>query len=257
MILFADVDGTLIDEQGALFPGVRSCIDDLSRNGWRVVLCSARPPWSLTRVGDMLGPSVVGVCALQGACIGHRTASGWVFSYIHWLTTAQVAELGDILGKAQIWAYDEESWFTYAMSDLTARESRLVGRLPTLLAIEDEPRPALKVLGLDANDQQRQLIASIPGLLSSTSNARYLECVSIKVGRDKGLTAYLSSCREIPARIVAIGDGLNDIGLLTAAGESFTFKDAPTLVRRVAGSLLSSDRSIAFGHLSSVLCASA
>lgn len=63
------------------------------------------------------------------------------------------------------------------------------------------------------------------------------------VGTDKfSAVRYLAQGRRIPAsRIVAIGDDINDIPMLTGAGLGLAMPDAPESVRRVADGLVEPD----------------
>ena len=75
--LVADVDGTLVDGDGAIFAGVLELMH-LRESGLRIVLCSARPLRSLAAFSGQIG-GVDLISASQGAVLAQPTHKpvGW------------------------------------------------------------------------------------------------------------------------------------------------------------------------------------
>jgi hydroxymethylpyrimidine pyrophosphatase-like HAD family hydrolase len=88
----------------------------------------------------------------------------------------------------------------------------------------------------------------VPGARAAVSKPFYLEIVADTVDADKGI-ARIRAAHPGAVRVVAFGDGPNDVGMLSAADVALTFADAPPEVRAVATTVLPAERPAAYDAL--------
>ena len=90
---------------------------------------------------------------------------------------------------------------------------------------------------------------TIHAILAPNYGVYFLEAFAI--GTDKfSAVRYITQSRRIPAsRVVAIGDDINDIPMLTGAGLGLAMPDAPESVRLAAGGVVEPDLAGCLGRL--------
>src|SRR6185369_15684834 len=100
-----------------------------------------------------------------------------------------------------------------------------------------------------------ELKSSLLPIECSTSQPRYIEVVSNEVQSDKGASFLrdIGGCGAEITRVIAIGDGMNDLGMFAQADLSITFEDASSSVRAAADVVLPSNRSLALEQVSKLL----
>jgi hydroxymethylpyrimidine pyrophosphatase-like HAD family hydrolase len=250
-LIVADVDGTLVDGAGVPYAGALEFAARVQRAGGALALASARPPWSVARIAAWLGSSVTALVGFQGA-IGQRRDGGsrWCTLWSTPLHDEVVCGLDRRLDPALArWWYTADRWTISRVDDAARSEAAIVDAAWD--AIETRPPTAavLKLLAVgDPELVTRAAEVTIPGAASAISKPVYLEIVSDAVDRDKGLARLRAGLDGI-RRTVALGDGPNDMGMLTAADLGCTFGDAPEDVRAVATVVLSPDRPTGYEEL--------
>ena len=212
--------------------------------GVRFVLVTSRPPIAIETLLDtlgLIGPDEQGAhpfVASQGALVGAYTRSG-VLRIRHQrsmpveLAQEVVATLP--AGLAVNW-YAGARWLVTSVDPLVAREAGIVGCQPDLADLQTETVGPDKLLALAPSDRTALLDAvAVPaGLASVRSTATHLEIT--REGVDKG-AALLELCGELgidPAEVAAIGDGSNDLAMLTAVGTAVAMGNAVPAVREIA-----------------------
>lgn len=250
-LVVADVDGTLVDHRGIPYPGLTALTDLAARPGFELALASARPPWSLEQLAARLGPMVTGVSGFQGAIVQAADGpGGWRRLRTLPLAPQAVTALDDTLDRRlSRWWYTPREWYV-SRDDAAARdEARVVGR--PWSGVRDRPPdddPVLKVMAVGDPDLVAAASPAHPGVRSAVSKPIYLEIVNAEIDPDKGIAALRAGRPDI-ARVIAVGDGANDIGMLRAADRGFTFADAPAALRHVATTVLPAARDRAFAQL--------
>ena len=247
-LVVADVDGTLVDARGALFGGVSALVEAITRGSASIALASARPPRSLRALAAGLGSSVRVLSACQGALVETRDPdpdrlkemSDWHLVRALSIQPLVVAALSAQLSERWApWWYTADGWYVGRDDAAAQTEAEIIGFSWT--AMEDGPpqAPVLKVLVVDdeAGDEVRAVVDALPGVQTVVSKPAYNEILSAEVSPDKGLDIIRASNPDVE-QIIAIGDGVNDIGMLLAADVSYTFSDAPAEVREVATEVL-------------------
>lgn len=256
VLLACDLDGTVLDQQGQLVPGVREFIRGLSA-AVCVALCSARPPRSVQRVAMELG-RVAHASALQGAVI-QACSPGPV---CQWRTQIEVAiepdalrEVTEYVAPRPTWWYSCREWLVDSVSAAAQLEASIIGYSWDGLLREAPQHEACKLLAIEP-DRARELIEEVDALglpvRCYESKPGYVEVVSAAVAPDKGVEALrglVDGRGQAVGRVFAIGDGLNDLGMLSAADTAFTFADADPALLGVADVVLPADRSAALCEL--------
>lgn len=228
-LLFAiDVDGTLLTSRHEVTHAVVEAVRTVRARGAEVLLTTSRPPRALWPILEVLGLTApAAFIGSQGAITGSYTADG----RLHVIEQHPVArELGWAAAQAALRAglavnwFSGEDWFVSHLDDEVRREARIVGFDPTVTDLSTVPAGPDKLLVIAPGDQPERMsavrAALSPELRAQTSNPTYLEITRADVDKATALVEY---CRRqaIPASsVVAIGDGMNDLGMLAFAGTS-------------------------------------
>jgi Cof subfamily protein (haloacid dehalogenase superfamily) len=99
--------------------------------------------------------------------------------------------------------------------------------------------PSAKLLIIDDPARIPAIQAEMQELLGSAVNAapshpQFLEMVTAGVSKGKALAAVAASLGVARDEVMAVGDGMNDVPMLTWAGTSFAMGHAPEALRKVA-----------------------
>lgn len=258
MWLCLDVDGTIVNRDGSVVAAAEDLIRRQRAVGWRVALCSARPMKSLMALGALVG-GVDHVSGLGGAVVVD-VAKGLGSTIIEPsiprpLRMAVVEQMGRS-EQLSLWAFTSDRWLVSAVDARVEREAIITGLRPelTLLSnfvIEDvmkfvvpEMEPALLACWKSAS--------SLQSLQICYSTDLQVEVMPAGVG-DKGVRLFTPPPPRGSDVVVAVGDGLNDLGMLEAADVAVTFEDAASLLRSRASIVLPRDRQQAFHLLPGLL----
>jgi len=265
-LLLADVDGTLVDAAGQLWPETYGIVSAAEASDWTVALCSARPAWSICSLADRLGSGVQYAVSFQGAMVSSRVVFSGIESPDNWKTIRRcvldsgVAESIEMLIRPEdsLWCYTETDWRIRSVNEAAELESKVVGATWTAVGSNRNHDPLLKIL-IVRPEQPEVLLAELTSaslpIVCSISQPGYIEVVSDAVDGDKGASVLreLERCSESFPRTVAIGDGRNDLGMFSAADIAITFDNASSDVRAAADVILSADRPTALRELSKLL----
>jgi len=225
-MLLLDVDGTLVDPSGVLYPGAQY-LAKVGRRAGKIALCSARPIASLELVGKLLGGADI-LVGLQGAIACRGTCPPYL-----WAQPLKRDELAIVRALTQslpleLWLYDEREWFCDSLSSAVDLEVLTIGISP--IAGRNAPRSAYKLAVVDRSsaaaarlDELRLELAQ-QGIRCSRTHTHMLEVVASAVGPDKGISRLRLALGKEMTRFVAVGDGENDIGMLQAADLAFGFR---------------------------------
>jgi Cof subfamily protein (haloacid dehalogenase superfamily) len=226
-LIALDLDDTLLDGELRVSRANREAISFALSRGVKVVLASGRNIFSMKRYAEELGlggPDGLIICT-NGAEIV-RTATGECLyrnALSPGLCRDAVAAVEEFGLPWQV--YEEGRIFVSKRNDWTDLDSKLTGQ-PNTLITDPEPffrRGQLKFVcpGLpgSVSDAVLALKNRFPGQISVfTSKPYFLEILDIK--SDKGLALErLAAILEIPREaVMAIGDAMNDVGMVRWAG---------------------------------------
>lgn len=244
-----DVDGTLLNPGHKLSPAVVAAVGRLRADGVLVVLASSRPPVALQATVTRLGLVGSPVVACQGAVQGSFTGEGRfdvVVSVPLSATDAHtVTELGRSVGVAANW-YVGDHWFVETMDDGVAREARITQCSPTIVPrLDSSLGDPLKVLFTATRESAPRLDdirAQVPGHLDATCpDPLYLDVIAAGVDKWAALVETFQRLDVPLHQTVAIGDGENDLGMITGAGFGIAMGQASQRVRDAADHVTSSN----------------
>jgi Cof subfamily protein (haloacid dehalogenase superfamily) len=248
--LFAiDVDGTLLDGAHRLRTEVKEAVNRLAASGCQVALATARGPQAVVEIVQQFdfGPSLI---CFSGGWIGELDATSMRPKNVR-LDRRLAADLaGSILNEAikqgvEPNVFTPESWRVRKLTDEIEEETRIVNLQPLvsedLLAGESEPSKIMLISGLDiANTALPHIEGSIQSLRFVTfptitySKRNYLEILPGGVNKAKAVAALSEFLSVDPSEVAAIGDGLNDLEMLSEAGFAIAMGNASDKVKAAA-----------------------
>jgi hydroxymethylpyrimidine pyrophosphatase-like HAD family hydrolase len=242
-LLACDLDGTLLDAEGAPAPGVVEVLGDLRAVGAPLAMCTGRPLFSARRAAERLEADPVAYVCYHGALVVDP-ASGRRLRHLPLPPAEATALAAEALDRGLgVTVYDIDEPRELAR---TAREAHpgaerprgpvpredLVGPLVTRLVLHGDPEVAARLLP-DLAGRWRgslRLEPIRPGLIGV-----------FHAHTDKGDAVRLIATHlGVPlARIVACGDSEADESLLRVAGVRVAVGDAPQALRRLTETVVS------------------
>ena len=241
-LLACDIDGTLLDEAGALRVEVRQAIAMIRASGVHVVLATGRSPW--TGVGPIAaelglsGPQIT----MQGALISDvhtgdamRVAALSPDVYAHALRFARHHELEPIVslidGHRAGRAAGRDAWGELPVESATFR------RVTDLATVAAE-QPMRVYLPIEA-DRFRSLLAAAIDWAGGRASVVWSDGIGLEFlapGTHKGAAvAWLAAQHGLTLDdVAAVGDQANDREMLTMAGRSAAMGGAPAEIAACA-----------------------
>ena len=245
-LVATDLDGTLLDAGGELPQTVFPVIEELQKRQKRFTLVSGRPIIFMQYIAKALRVETAMV-AFNGAALflGDTIIASAPFSMAPLRPTLEEA---DRLGATVIY-YTAWEAFAFRKTDWVKRAEQTIRRYTIAVPTEDEWRELeiLKIAILYHHDEQ--IHQAIDSLLDAHDDsfsinrygARLCEIMRRGVDKAYGLRE-LAAHLDIPlARILAIGDDVNDVTMLQEAGIGVAVNNAPEEVKAVADHVTSAN----------------
>lgn len=238
-----DVDGTLLDSDHRVADAVKDALHDLVANDVFVILATARGPKILAPVLRLLPISPLLVC-FSGAWIGEIDRESLptkeILNRRHSMAVARfiVAKALELNVEPNVFTVD--TWRVRKMTREIMHESQIAECSPViapdLLLDGDEPNKILLMTPEEESNLPLQTIVESIRTMSSAafSKANYLEIVPFGVHKSEALRHLTAILGLDLSQVAAIGDGLNDIEMLTEAGLGIAMGNAPEAVKSVA-----------------------
>ncbi len=239
-LLISDVDGTLLTPDKRLAAGTISAVERLRAAGIRFTIISGRSADGLPPLISALGISEP-VGAFNGAQIVWPNLSTLEY---HTLPPPAARQAMGLLRQAgvDVWLHDFSHWY---VSDLAgafvARESATVGHGPHgVWSGAAPPADLIKITGV--SDEPAKLIAceaalqsALGGELSaSRSQPHYLDITQFGADKGHGLRRLAAIMGIELRQTAAIGDGFNDMPMLSAAGVPLAMGNGAAELRKIA-----------------------
>jgi len=247
--LFAvDVDGTLLDGAHRLRTEVKEAVNRLAASGCRVVLATARGPQAVVEIVQQFDfvPSLI---CFSGGWIGELGSTSMPTN-VRFDRRLAADFARSILNEAinqgvEPNVFTPESWRVRKLTDEITEEIRIVNLQPLvsdeLLAGEIEPSKIMLISRLDQADialpSIEKAIQSLSTVAFSTitySKRNYLEILPGGVNKAKAVAALSQSLGVDLSEVAAIGDGLNDLEMLSEAGFAIAMGNASDRVKAEA-----------------------
>jgi hypothetical protein len=250
-LIALDVDGTLLTSRHAMGGATVAEIARVRALGVVVLLASSRATPAMTAVAAAagLGPGDPFV-ACQGAVTAVLRPPGSPEGPVRFrqrrsippVTAQAVAALVDDAGLAGNW-FTGMHWYVSRVDAAVRREAGIVGVEPTVadLAALTEPPDKLLVMAADA-ERLESVAAALPDTVTGqVSNPTYLEITTVGVDKRTAVQRVARDLGLAPAQVMAMGDGPNDVGMLTWAGVAVAPSNARPDVLAVADTVVGSN----------------
>ena len=233
-LLMLDIDGTLVPEDKVVPPGVVTAIHAAQAHGIRVCLATGRQWTSARRFVDIVqaDPPVI---AYNGALVYDFQSDRTL-----WIRRLSLEEALRVLPVLR--QFPETSPLVFVHNKVFAerltpfvelygrRDARPVEIVPDLEQLLSEPPMKFLIVG-DPPDLERlsHALAALPGppINQVKSQREYLEI--LPPGIDKGVALReLAKAIDVPlARIIAVGDNMNDLTMIQTAGWGVAVEGGP------------------------------
>jgi hypothetical protein len=250
-LMAIDVDGTLLDGSHRLRTEVKEAVNRLAASGCAVALATARGPQAVVEIVQKFdfAPSLI---CFSGGWIGElESTSGLPVNVrLDRRLPADIARL--ILDQAinqgvEPNVFTPETWRVRKLTDEIVEETRIVNLQPMvseeLLVDEVEPSKIMLISRFDAADGALPPIErSIQSISTVTfSKPNYLEILPIGVNKAKAVATLSRFLGVDLSEVAAIGDGLNDVEMLSEVGFAIAMGNASDRVKAAADLVVGSN----------------
>ena len=250
-LMAIDVDGTLLDGSHRLRADVRDAVNRLAASGCAVALATARGPQAVVDIVRQFdfAPSLI---CFSGGWIGEldSTSLRLVSVRLDRRLPADIAR--SIVSQAinqgvEPNVFTPETWRVRKLTDEIVEETRIVNLQPLvsdeLLADDVEPSKIMLISRLEVADEALPPIErSIQPISTVTFSKRnYLEILPVGVNKAKAVAALAQFLGVDLSEVAAIGDGLNDLEMLSEAGFAIAMGNASDRVKAAADLIVGSN----------------
>lgn len=214
-----DVDGTL-RHRGTWNPGALDLLAELNRRDLKVALCSGRAPGSMMSLAAKL-PEVSFLGCSSGSTVWYRSGDDWRLLAHRPL---EVEVVNQALGFAdeygiEVWAYNERDWLVTDDSRTIADELTFIEDTPHLAELQDRADLGKILLHFSNPEQLARIkeLDDIPGAAVVVSASGFADLVPEMSTQSKGCDYIMAYLRLTWENVFAMGDGENDLGMLSRA----------------------------------------
>lgn len=244
MIISLDLDGTLTNSEKKVTPRTRQALLDAEANGAVLVLASGRPTYGIAPVAE---------------CLEMEKRGGYILSYnggqiVDWKSKeliyakhlpAQVIPVLHQYARQHHYAllgYAGRDIVTEMPDDEYVHEESRINNMAIrgvdnlLEAIEPQPTKLLMTGHPDDMVRAEAELADVVGndMEVFRSAPFFLELVPKGIDKAQSLMRLLSLIGQLPADMIAFGDGYNDLSMLRLAGIGVAMANAAPEVRAEA-----------------------
>lgn len=248
-LISLDLDGTALNPEGRLSPGVKEAVARARAAGLRVIFNTGRPaPEAFDFIREAQADTLVSTLggAAVADCASGKTLRRWDVAEPWGRRAVEICLSRNV--KLMIFAGDEilvkpdykallEKIYPYP----AFHEAAVVTEDP--LAYMEERRLPLTKIHADGRPEDFPLeeLAAVPGLTLTSSNPHDFEVVGEGVDKGRSL-AYVAALYGVPLeQCAAVGDSDNDLAALRAAGLSVAMGNAPQNVKAAAARIAPSN----------------
>ncbi|PWT85694.1 MAG: hypothetical protein C5B58_02625 [Acidobacteria bacterium] len=255
--LFAiDVDGTLLDRAHRLRSEVKEAVNRLASSGVKVVLATARSPQAVVEIVKQFdfAPSLI---CFSGGWIGELDTESRHPANVR-LDLRLPADIARSIVSLAINqgvepnVFTPDGWRVRKLTDEITEEIAIVNLQPVvsdeLLAGDIEPSKIMLISRLDIADTAlpsiERSIRSLSAVAVSTitySKRNYLEILPVGVNKAKAIAALSQFLGVELSEVAAVGDGLNDLEMLSEAGFAIAMGNASDRLKTAADLVVGSN----------------
>lgn len=236
-----DVDGTLVGKDVQIPERTKAAIGRAREQGVAFAIVTGRMYQSSARYARELGLEGMPLVAYNGAMV-REYPSGRLLSYepVPVETCRALAAYCEAHGY-HLQAYVNDELYVPDLGPRTQEYLAIAGvkahPVGSLFLWLQEP--SAKLLMIDDPARIPAIQAEVKDLLGLTvsaapSHPQFLEIVTAGVSKGKALAAVAESLGVARDEVMAVGDGMNDMAMLSWAGTSFAMAHAPEVLRKAA-----------------------
>ena len=245
-LLVLDIDGTLVGKDTTVSPENKRALQQAVAKGLTVTLCTGRAPRGAMRVLNQLALDGFHTF-FDGALVINPETERVVYTQalenemlskaVHWASDHKL-EL-DLYSATQYFA-EQENWSTWAhrgffsVAPVITRFENVIGR-----------EVIVKIGTVAADNEQLKKVQEFEDEFKDVFNftrvktpaypeTDFINVVSPHVSKGKAILKLAAFLGIKPDQIIAIGDGWNDVSLLSAAGFAVAMPHAPEELKAIA-----------------------
>ncbi len=246
-LIAADMDGTLLNNNSELTPGVRDAIRRCMAAGCYFLPATGRPIHGIRLFGtDLFGNAPI--ITYNGAVVVSADGNEILYSVDMDAEDARYVLRMGREADTTICVWSCNRLYVNKLNDNVEQYRALSGQTP-IVYTDDEMlirQGITKILWFDTVERVNAWhhgIApdTIPGTSFNPSKPYFLEFYSQKVSKAEALSAVCKMVGVDVADAIAIGDGFNDLPMLERAGLGVAMANAPDEVKARCGYVTSSN----------------
>lgn len=252
LLIFSDLDGTLLNKESKITPYTMEVIDKLSQKGHRLILTSGRPLNSILEVKKAAGLNQPGMLIISnnGALVYDCDTAKPLSE--HRLSQETLRGLTALAASLGIYCHAYTDTHIIAASEtdeLTYYTKRIHLPFHIVADIADAlPEGTFKLMVINLTDKRRleQLKEKVEAEFADTvqavfSNDRYLELLPVGAGKGNAVR-FVCHYFDVPlSQSYGFGDAENDLSMLEAVGTAVAMKNAEESVKAVADVITEED----------------
>ncbi len=245
-LLVVDVDGTLLDKRSTISAENREALAKACDSGIHVSLCTGRALQACTDIINQLSLDGYHIF-FDGALVTNPESSKEVYAQPLGQTVVkqaiEFAHLNDIdldLYSTTRYFVERETWSAVAHRQFFNIESTVVD-FTRLWSQEKIVKIGLVATSAQEGDKVRKFRSHFEGKCTFSwartpayPGTTFINVVALGVSKGKALEMLASHLGLSTSEVIAIGDGINDISLLSAAGLAVAMGNAPDEVKAIA-----------------------
>jgi Cof subfamily protein (haloacid dehalogenase superfamily) len=236
-----DVDGTLVGNDHQISPRAREAIRAARERGVRFVIVTGRMYKSGAPYAEELGLFDLPLVAYNGAMVREFPSGKTIFHKPVPLEACKALAAHCEARGYHLQAYVNDDLYVPDLGPRTQLYVRIsqVKANPVGSLFQWFQEPSTKLLIIDDPERIPQIQAEVRDLLgplvhAAPSQPMFLEIVHHEVSKGGALAAVAEALGVDQSEVMAIGDGMNDMPMLTWAGTSFAMGHAPEALRQAA-----------------------
>ena len=222
-LIAADIDGTLLDSARVLRPATENAIRRAREAGVLFTLSTGRPIQGIRKFRHLLSPDVP-VITYNGSMVLTADTGRIILSDRLPEDAARTVWREGCARGTTVVAWADNRLYCNRVSEIVLDYRTLTMETPNEIAdFEPIAGHVTKMIWLDDAETVVRYRAELgtslgDGVRFTTSNPRYLEFMNSRVSKSAALRAVADALGFAREEIIAIGDGLNDLDMIEAAG---------------------------------------
>lgn len=240
-MIAVDLDGTLLDNDHRIPAGTRAALLQVRSRGVHLLIATGRMYQSAAPYARELRLDNLPLIAYNGGLV-REVSTGRTIAHqtIPLETSKALAAFCEARGY-HLQSYVDDELYVPDLGPKTQQYQAIAGVRAQAVGslFLWQTQPATKMLIIDTPQRIPQIQREVTELLGPSVNVlssypQFLEIVHHQVSKGAALKAAAEALGVAQEAVLAIGDGMNDVSMLTWAGTSFAMSQAPAAVKKAA-----------------------